>query len=750
MRFFATISLLVCIGTAFAQDKKSVVIGTLVDRPNALLVINPPGANQGFLLPQLSTAQRLSINPASPNDDGLMVFDLTDKSFYHWNNSAWVKGLGEAGGGSASQTLSYDPATQRLTISGTNNVDLSTLKEVPVQTGQAGKYLTTNGTTLSWATLSSLGDITGITTAAGSGLVGGTTSGDVILSVNTDGTTVSVNGANQVQVADGGVSTTKLGNNSVTSAKIADGAVTSADILDATIVSADLAANAVSTGNIIDGTITSADLSSNAVSSANIVDGTIISADLSLNAVSSSNIVDGTITSADLSLNAVSSTNIVDGSITSADLFDGAVTSADILDGTVANVDMAANAISTTNILDGTITSADLSLNAVSSTNIVDGSITSADLFDGAVTSADILDGTVANVDMAANAISSTNIIDGTITSADLSLNAVSSTNIVDGSISNADIANNAITSNHIQDGTVVTSDLASGGASTVLTTNSSGVVSWVPQSAFGGSQTLTLAGDELSISAGNTVNLAASGDVTGPINALTINPGATNQVMVTDVGGTDAQWITPGGDVTGSPANSTVSRIRNNPVASAAPAVGDALVWNGTAWTPTNVASGSPTTQYFAVDPSNFQGMQEDGNKDASLGLMEGNDGRYVFAFEDARSIMAPINLPHGAQIQSITVYYEITSILGVLSPINVRFLQKPLLGGATIDLTNVVIAPLISIGITPQSQSFSHTVDNSSNSYRLLVKFSNFIDADELSESTQRIYGVRIQYLK
>ena len=34
---------------AFAQGKKSVVIGTMIDRPNAVLVINPPNKDQGFL-----------------------------------------------------------------------------------------------------------------------------------------------------------------------------------------------------------------------------------------------------------------------------------------------------------------------------------------------------------------------------------------------------------------------------------------------------------------------------------------------------------------------------------------------------------------------------------------------------------------------------------------------------------------------------------------------------------------------------
>lgn len=130
--FFASASAIV-----FSQGKKSVVVGTMIDRPNAILVINPPNRDQGFLLPQLTSPQRLSIAPSSPQDDGLMVFDLTEKSFYYWSGSTWVKGLGDPD----NQVLTYDAATQKLTLSGSGGqVDLNTLKEIPSATGNAGKW----------------------------------------------------------------------------------------------------------------------------------------------------------------------------------------------------------------------------------------------------------------------------------------------------------------------------------------------------------------------------------------------------------------------------------------------------------------------------------------------------------------------------------------------------------------------------------------------------------------------------------
>jgi hypothetical protein len=68
--------------------------------------------------------------------------------------------------------------------------------DIPTQTGQSGKYLTTNGTVTSWGTVA--GDIEGVT--AGTGLSGGGTSGTVTISLSTP-----------VAVADGGTGLTSLG-----------------------------------------------------------------------------------------------------------------------------------------------------------------------------------------------------------------------------------------------------------------------------------------------------------------------------------------------------------------------------------------------------------------------------------------------------------------------------------------------------------------------------------------------------------
>lgn len=73
------------------QEKRSVVIGSMTTRPNALLIVNPPKSNQGVLLPQLSTGQRMSMKPSSPAEDGLIVYDKNQKSYFYWSDGEWIK-----------------------------------------------------------------------------------------------------------------------------------------------------------------------------------------------------------------------------------------------------------------------------------------------------------------------------------------------------------------------------------------------------------------------------------------------------------------------------------------------------------------------------------------------------------------------------------------------------------------------------------------------------------------------------------
>jgi hypothetical protein len=94
MKTLLTIAFVSGFVIALAQtDKKSVVIGSMATKSNALLIINPPNSDQGVLLPQLTTAQRLNLVPSSPSEDGLMVFDTGNQSYFYWSKGTWVKVL---------------------------------------------------------------------------------------------------------------------------------------------------------------------------------------------------------------------------------------------------------------------------------------------------------------------------------------------------------------------------------------------------------------------------------------------------------------------------------------------------------------------------------------------------------------------------------------------------------------------------------------------------------------------------------
>ncbi|HYG20776.1 MAG TPA: hypothetical protein VD816_17680, partial [Ohtaekwangia sp.] len=450
--------------------------------------------------------------------------------------------------------------------------------------------------------------------------------------------------------------------------------------------------DAISSSHIVDGTVATADLANSAV------DGTKLAGD----AVTSGHIDDGTIATGDLASGGNDKVLTTDGS--------GAVTWADRVTFTDDNQDLTLAAGNILNITDGT--SADL--NALAATGQVAGplnnlviqldAVSSSQIVDGTVATADLANGAVDGTKLAADAVTSAHIVDGTITSPDIQDNTIASNDILDESLTSADILNETIASADIANGTVATVDLA-----------------------------------DKAVTTGK------------------IQQGTSNQILATNPGGTDAVWIDPAslpstGDVTGTLGATTVARIQGRNVTNTAPNVGDALIWNGTAWVP-SVVTVSPTVQYSSIDPSDFHGLEPDGGNNQTLtGLYEDNDGIFVAANGNARKIMAPINLPHGATIQAITAYYEYTTILGLL-PMSITVYRKPLAGGANQQLAT--ISPLLSIGISSTAVNITAPaanliVDNTAFSYRVMVTFSTLGDVNTDQAATERLYGLRIQYLK
>ncbi len=164
----------------WAQDNGSIGIGTETPNSNAVLELVSPGNNQGLLVPRLTTAQRTNTDFTSNLSDlenGLLVFDTDQNAFFFWMTNQWIEvgntqftaGSGieisngiisntgdddadpsneiqtisivndslvlSNGGGSVAidadnsdeiQNLTFDEATNTLSISDGNDVDLST------------------------------------------------------------------------------------------------------------------------------------------------------------------------------------------------------------------------------------------------------------------------------------------------------------------------------------------------------------------------------------------------------------------------------------------------------------------------------------------------------------------------------------------------------------------------------------------------------------------------------------------------
>lgn len=70
-------------------------MGTESPNANAVLELVSENQNQGFLVPRFSTQQRNAsgfVSNLTDQDNGLMIFDIDEGSFYYWYNGAWHSG----------------------------------------------------------------------------------------------------------------------------------------------------------------------------------------------------------------------------------------------------------------------------------------------------------------------------------------------------------------------------------------------------------------------------------------------------------------------------------------------------------------------------------------------------------------------------------------------------------------------------------------------------------------------------------
>jgi hypothetical protein len=72
----------------------NVGVGTTTPHVNAMLEI--ASTEKGLLIPRMTTAMRLQINPL-PTAVGLLVFDLDDNALWYWDGLQWVQYIGPTG-----------------------------------------------------------------------------------------------------------------------------------------------------------------------------------------------------------------------------------------------------------------------------------------------------------------------------------------------------------------------------------------------------------------------------------------------------------------------------------------------------------------------------------------------------------------------------------------------------------------------------------------------------------------------------
>ena len=234
-RFLLLLWLVCESGVPGALGQNSVGIGTETPNPRAVLHIVSPGNNQGLLVPVMTTDERTRaafVTTLSASENGLLVYDSEENTFYHWVNNGWNPLAGGIIGGDLTGPLAnlqinagavtLDDMADRSVASSTI-VDNSITTDDLASPGANKVLISTDAGTVFWENLNLFETVS---LAQGFVYVGSTSNEPLEVDMRGPGNLLIGNGTTATSVSVGG----DISLSSDGMAELTDGAVLDEDI----------------------------------------------------------------------------------------------------------------------------------------------------------------------------------------------------------------------------------------------------------------------------------------------------------------------------------------------------------------------------------------------------------------------------------------------------------------------------------------------------------------------------------------